>query len=135
MHAGRADLSILEFSGHPGLRRYATNKNDGSDIVLAPIPGLKIALPDERVFAVSKHAPNSAEVLKALNLGLKTMREKNLIRPLMRRTGMLSDTTADWHLVNASTSTKKPVKSSSTSPSAPLSGTSTSTDKNASIKY
>ncbi|WP_143247578.1 amino acid ABC transporter substrate-binding protein [Agaribacterium haliotis] len=100
IHAGRADLTILEFSGHPGLMIYAKDMSDHSDISLAPIPGLKILLPDERIFAVSVLAPGGDEVLRALNLGLQIMREKNLILPLMRRTGMLSEKTAGWKRIN-----------------------------------
>ncbi len=65
-----------------------------------PIHGLKVVLPDSRHFVVSKRHPKGEVVFKALQKGLRIMREQGRIKRLYQQAGVFNQLVRDWKVVN-----------------------------------
>lgn len=71
---------------------------DGTKFV--PIPNLKIGLMATRHFVVSKKHPDGEKLFKALNIGLKVMKEKGLIKKIYIESGFINPNVKNWKSVN-----------------------------------
>lgn len=87
---GRADFLVGEFPGAGDLSQYING------VRFIPVPGIKIALPGSRHVAVSKRAPHAKEIFDALQVGLKILREKGLIKKGYQAVGFLNPFIEDW---------------------------------------
>lgn len=91
---GKADFALLEFPSTDDL----LIEYEGT--VLAPIPGVTIALDDSRHFAVSKKHPDGSRVFEALEKGLEILRAQGLIKQYLTDVGFYNQTVQDWTLLN-----------------------------------
>lgn len=90
---GRADYFVGEFSGADDLSQYV----DGVKFV--PVPGLKMILPGSRHVAVSKKFPQSRQVFDAIQIGLKNMHDRGLIKQGYRAVGYFNPLVEDWKVI------------------------------------
>jgi hypothetical protein len=90
---GRVDFLVGEFPGTENLSQYINGFR------FIPVPGIKIALPGSRHVAVSKRAPHAERIFDALQIGLKIMREKGLIKKGYRTVGFLNPLIEDWKVL------------------------------------
>lgn len=65
-----------------------------------PIPNLKIGLMGSRHLIVSKKNPEGERVSKALNKGLKTLRENGILKKAYEGSGFFNTRVNDWLKVN-----------------------------------
>lgn len=86
----RADFTLQEFSAKPDLSIEANG------VRLIPIPGLKVAINDNRSWYINKDLPHSKEVFAALEKGLKTLRTEGRFEKAYKESGFISTTTANW---------------------------------------
>ena len=89
----RADFMLLPFSVAPELRhqRYGLN--------LQPVAGVKVVFNDSRHFFVSQHHSDGADVLTALDLGLKRLIEDGTIERLYKNVGQFNPQVEHWQAV------------------------------------
>ena len=90
---GRADYLLSEFTGNDGLSRYIDNTR------FIPVPGIKIILQGSRHVTVSKKFPHSKEVFDALQIGLKNMHNRGIIKKGYRVSGFSSPLVDDWKVI------------------------------------
>jgi hypothetical protein len=90
---GRADYFIGEFPGADDLSQYV----DGAKFV--PVPGLKLVLQGSRHVAVSKWFPHSKQVFDAIQIGLKDMHFRGLIKQGYRAVGFYNPKVEDWKVL------------------------------------
>lgn len=92
--AGRADFVLAPFPATSSLYIQAEGGR-----YLQPIPGIKVAFPAERVFAVSKNHFSSLAVYEALQRGIKLMRASGELEQAYRDSGFFNHYTQSWNLV------------------------------------
>ncbi|MFC4361988.1 substrate-binding periplasmic protein [Simiduia curdlanivorans] len=92
--AGRADFVLAPFPSGPSL-----NIDAGDGRYLEPIPGVKVAFPAERAFAVSKNTPFSQALFTALQIGLKEMRKSGEIEQAYKDSGFFNAQSQQWLLI------------------------------------
>ncbi|BFM12093.1 hypothetical protein R50072_22460 [Simiduia litorea] len=92
--AGRADFVLAPFPSGSSLHIDA-----GDGRYLEPIPGVKVAFPAERAFAVSKNTPFSQALFTALQTGLKVMRTTGEIEQAYRDSGFFNTQSQQWLLI------------------------------------
>lgn len=90
---GRVDFLVGEFPGIEDLSQHI----NGARFV--PVPGIKIALPGSRHVAISKHVPHAKAIFDAVQIGLKIMHERGLIKKGYRTVGFFNPLTEDWHIL------------------------------------
>lgn len=95
--ADRADFTLLEF---PAKNTFDIIQ-DG--LLLKPILGVKVLIPDSRRFIVSKKTLDGKTIFKALELGLVKLREKNRIRETYIKFGFINKRTEHWRILNDDT--------------------------------
>lgn len=66
------------------------------DIKFIPINGLKVGLEGSRHFAIAKNYPNSKEIFKALNRGIKILRKSGIIEKAYKQSGFFNEKVKDW---------------------------------------
>ena len=96
------DAMLINFSLKKNLQLLFNGK------IYVPIPNIKIMLPGSRHFVVSKKHPHGLRVFKALNKGIKIMRQRGEIEKLYRQAGFINSKVRDWALANSSMLVKKP---------------------------
>ncbi|MCU7555908.1 hypothetical protein OCL06_15065 [Alteromonas sp. ASW11-19] len=87
---GRGELLPLTFSGKEDFER------DPFEQPLVPVAGFKLVFPDSTHFLVSKQTPQSEALQKALEDGLKKLREGGEIKDTYIRLGIINPRVADW---------------------------------------
>lgn len=90
----RADVLLAPFQPNEDMSFEAYG------FIFVPIKGVKIALADPRIFAVSKKHPMGQIVYESLNKGLKIMKEKGLIEKIYIESGFYNQRVKEWRLVN-----------------------------------
>ncbi|MDD3312702.1 hypothetical protein [Pseudodesulfovibrio sp.] len=90
----RADFLLAPFQPTPGLRLAAFGAT------LAPIPGLKVRMPDSRHFGVSRRHPQGERVFRALVAGLKRMRAAGTIVRAYTESGFFNPAVRDWKVLH-----------------------------------
>lgn len=65
-----------------------------------PVPNIKIGLMATRHYIVSKKHPDGKEFYKALNIGIKIMKEKGLIRKIYIESGFFNNKVKNWRKIN-----------------------------------
>ncbi|WP_157964627.1 hypothetical protein [Algibacillus agarilyticus] len=92
LYAKRGDFCLGEFN------QYKTFELSG--LKLINIPGVKVLFNESRHFVISKSMPNSAEIYTALNQGIKSLREKGLIKQMFTQSGITPADTVFWQVLN-----------------------------------
>lgn len=90
---GRVDFLVGEFPGVADLSQHINGFR------FVPVPGIKITLPGSRHVAISKRAPHAKAIYDAVQIGLKIMHERGLIKKGYRAVGFFNPLTEDWHAV------------------------------------
>jgi len=93
VQVGRADYFVGEFPGAGDLSQYVEG------VRFIPVPGVKIALAGSRHAAVSKRFPHSKAVFDALQVGLKKMHDRGLIKKGYRTAGFFNPLVEDWKVL------------------------------------
>jgi ABC-type amino acid transport substrate-binding protein len=91
--AGRADYLIAEFPGADDLSQYINGER------FIPVPGVKVALLGSRHVAVSKKFAQSKRVFDAIQIGLKIMHERGLIKQGYRTVGFINPKIENWKII------------------------------------
>ena len=89
----RADYFIGEFPGVDDLSQYVNG------VKLVPVPGLKLVLQGSRHVAVSKRFPHSKQVFDAIQIGVKDMHDRGLIKHGYRAVGLYNPKFEDWKVL------------------------------------
>ncbi|WP_158224652.1 transporter substrate-binding domain-containing protein [Agaribacterium haliotis] len=89
--AGRSDFTLHEFP------RGTDLIVDAHGVRLAPLPGIKVVIPDERVLVASKQ-PHA--LVTKLWQSLAELEQRGEIRALYQRHGFMRKKTANWRVVN-----------------------------------
>ncbi|MCP4368384.1 MAG: hypothetical protein GY797_09790 [Deltaproteobacteria bacterium] len=74
-------------------------------IVAIPIPNLKLRVPGERRFALSKSNPNAMKILEAVEKGIRSLREEGKILKAYTDRGYIKAETKNWKVLNPRVST------------------------------
>lgn len=69
-------------------------------ITLVPIPKIKVKLEGSRVFAVSKKHPLGPKIFKALNIGIKELKKKGIIKKAYEQSGFFNVKVKNWKKIN-----------------------------------
>lgn len=96
IHAGRADVTLRQFSSAPDLGwdlGYAPAR-------ILPIAGFKVALEASRHFAVSRARPDAETLVRQLDVGLAELRQRGVIAGVLEAIGLLQPRVAGWRVVN-----------------------------------
>lgn len=88
--AGRGDYMLNAFSMLPDMSQISEK------VKLIPVPNIKIGLKGSRHILVNKSLPNAEEVFKALQMGLKVLRENGTITRAYKESGFLHPKVRDW---------------------------------------
>ncbi|WP_027191753.1 hypothetical protein [Fundidesulfovibrio putealis] len=91
---GRADFTLLEFSSKPDMSVSI------SGLPLVPVPGIKVVLPGNRCWMVSKKHPLGDQVFKALGIGLKRLQQEGTIRRALTESGFFQKRAKGWRVIN-----------------------------------
>ncbi len=87
---GRADFLVAEFPGASDLSQYINGFR------FIPVPGIKVALPGSRHVAISRRAPHAKQIFDAVQIGLKSLRQRGLIKKGYQTVGFLNPLIEDW---------------------------------------
>jgi hypothetical protein len=90
---GRVDFLVGEFPGAEDLSQYINGFR------FIPVPGLKVALPGSRHVAISRQAPHAERIFDAVQIGLKILRERGLIKKGYQTVGFLNPLIDDWEVL------------------------------------
>jgi hypothetical protein len=96
--AGRADITLAPFQSNPDMKVLF----EGSELV--PIPGIKVALPGSRHWAVSKKHPQGKEIFTALQKGISILEHRKIIQRAYEESGFFHQGVEHWKLLNPSSS-------------------------------
>ncbi|MCP4321002.1 MAG: hypothetical protein GY787_03950, partial [Alteromonadales bacterium] len=66
---------------------------------LVPVPDIKIGLQGTRHFAVSKRHPKGKEVIKALDAGIKLMKEQGIVDKAYSDSGFFNEKVKHWNKI------------------------------------
>lgn len=77
-------------------------KYQGNNYKIVAIDGVKVALNDSRHFVVSKKHPYGEKAFKALQKGLKTLRQQGVIERAYQQSGFFNEQVKDWTILNQS---------------------------------
>lgn len=100
---GRADFLLWPFFFHSNDLSHEILHVDDEDLQfykLYPIQNVKLTIPYSRHYILSKKAPNSAEIIKALNEGIRKLRKKGQIRQIYVDSNFMSDKTKNWQVIS-----------------------------------
>lgn len=87
---GIADFLVAEFPGGDDFSQYING------VRFIPVPGIKVVLLGSRHIAISKRVPHSKQVFDAIQVGLKSLRDRGLIRKGYRTSGFFNSKVEDW---------------------------------------
>ena len=94
MASHRADFTLMEFPSQSDLSIQQDN------IILKPLEGIKVIIPDSRKLVVSKQSANAEQIFTILNNGLQKMRNNGEIYPLYVESGFINHKTKKWTVLN-----------------------------------
>lgn len=94
LELGRADFTLLEFSSNPDMAVSVFG------VSLIPVPGIKVALPGNRCWMVSRRHPQGEQVFKALSIGLKLLQKEGTIKRALTESGFFQKRVKDWRVIN-----------------------------------
>lgn len=95
LKSGRADFILSSFAGSgENLEQVRLN-----DIVLTPMPNIKIGLVGTRVLGLSKTYPGILPIYNALQKGLLQLRENGEIRKMYEQDGFFNAKVKDWEII------------------------------------
>lgn len=94
LEMGRADFTLLEFSANPGMAVSIFG------VSLVPVPGIKVALPGNRCWMVSRKHPQGEQVYKALSIGLKKLQQDGTIKRALTESGFFQNRVKGWRVIN-----------------------------------
>lgn len=94
---GRVDFLVGEFPGANDLSQYINGFR------FIPVPGVKVALPGSRHVAISKRTPHAERIFDAVQIGLKTMRARGLIKKGYQTVGFFNPLIEDWKILCCAT--------------------------------
>lgn len=92
--AGRADILLAPFPDREDL-----NIELGGGGRLAPIPGLAVSFPGERLLLVSKKHPKARELLTSIQNGLKQLEVSGELHSAYEGAGFFNRKTKDWQVL------------------------------------
>jgi len=90
----RADLLLAPFQSTKDMHLSV------GDVLLKPIPGMKVGLSGSRHFAVSKHHPLGQTVFDALTKGLRILRANGTIKKAYTESGFFNQTAKGWERID-----------------------------------
>ncbi len=96
----RADYVLAPFQPTPGFRF------DTGNLVLAPVPGIKVRLPGSRHFLLSRHSPDIGELESALEKGLKAMEKEGRLQRAYQESGFHDDRVKNWKVLQPSSTAR-----------------------------
>lgn len=96
IHAGRADVTLRQFSPAPDLGWHSSY----SPARILPIPNFKVALGTSRHFALSRARPDAAMLVRQLDAGIAELRRRGAIAQVFRAIGLFEPRVAAWRVVN-----------------------------------
>jgi hypothetical protein len=91
---GRADFTLLEFSANPDMAVSYFGET------LIPVPGIKVVLPGNRCWMVSRKHPQGEQVFKALSIGLKQLQKEGTIKRALTESGYFQKRVKGWRIIN-----------------------------------
>jgi len=94
LELGRADYTLLEFSSNPNMSVSVFGQT------LVPVPGIKVALPGNRCWMVSRKHPQGEQVFKALSIGLKLLQKEGTIKRAFTECGFFQSRVKGWRVIN-----------------------------------
>ncbi|MDQ8036372.1 MAG: hypothetical protein REI12_03055 [Pedobacter sp.] len=90
----RADFVLAPFQPTAGLRLEA------GDMVLTPVPGVKVSLEGSRHFLVWRKGLEAEALLKALDQGLAALEHEGTIQRAYRESGFDNTALQNWRILN-----------------------------------
>ncbi len=91
--AGRADFLLAPFQPNADMSLTV------GSVRLVPVPGLKVRLAGTRHVPLSRHAPQFERVHASLELGLRQMRARGVIRRAYTESGFFNARVSGWTVV------------------------------------
>lgn len=91
---GRADFTLLEFSSKPDMSVSIFG------VSLVPVPGIKVVLPGNRCWMVSRKHPQGEKVFTALNKGLRILQQDGTINRAFTESGFFHSRVKGWRVIN-----------------------------------
>jgi hypothetical protein len=91
---GRADMLLSAF--RPTKDMSLTDQ----DVTLYPVPGYKIVLKGQRVWAVNKNLPNSEKVIRALAAGTRELVKNKTVSRAYQESGFFNSKVEDWTVLS-----------------------------------
>lgn len=100
LKSSRADVIMQPFFSTPDLSFSEVIVEGQPDEKFLPIPNVKMAFPQGRVYFVSENHPQGAIFLEALNRGITELKSRdNLLRRAHEWAGVINPATADFRLL------------------------------------
>ncbi|KGJ88285.1 type 2 periplasmic-binding domain-containing protein [Colwellia psychrerythraea] len=93
VHANRADFTLAAFANNPTMQQTIGN------ISLLPVKGIKILIPDARVFAIYKQWPQATLILNSLQKGLKILRNTGKLAQYYQTIGVINPAVKNWKVL------------------------------------
>ena len=93
VYAKRLDFIIHNFATTPDFTFRAF------DTELKPIVGIKVEMPDSLHYFISKSSPNYSKLSKALEKGLKILRDEGLLREAYMSVTVIDPRVKDWEVL------------------------------------
>jgi hypothetical protein len=90
LQKNRADFTLLEFSSRPDM------SNELGGVKLVPVPGVKIALADDRYYIISAKTPNAQAIKEAIDKGLAQFRADGRIERAFKQSGFFHPKVGAW---------------------------------------
>lgn len=99
---GRADFLLWPFYYHTDDLAHEILHVDDQDLKylkLFPVKNVKLTIPYSRHYVISTEATNAKGLLKALNDGIKKLKQQGRIKKLYKDSAFMSDKLADWLII------------------------------------
>ena len=90
--------TLLEFSGRDDLS--ISEPLAAQKVIFLPLPGVKVALDGSMHYMVSRKFPGNQSFFKALNSGLRRLKQEGLIRRLYTLGGIYNTRVANWQTIS-----------------------------------
>lgn len=94
MQIGRIDYTLMQFTNNDDLTVTIDN------LVFAPIPNVKVKMPESRHFVISKKTKSAKIIHASLNKGITIMRKSGELDEFLRVMGIYNNKTKNWKILN-----------------------------------